>query len=388
MNSDPADIEQPPSRQAPNLSRSHPSAQGRPAEEQDPPAGEDLKKDGWVQAPSELRPAPSAFLPARSPLTEIPRLVVPKPKTFSGDATPPVDQAVPILQNQAHIIEHLHRGTSIVLKAGFGFLAVFTIFLAFRFGESCGKETALREAPPAPAPTPPPKDFPEELLPELDTALNLLRKGENLDALAALNKMVASHSDAPSVHYAAAIAALQSGYPREAERLADASIARGSRVSDSWALKAAIVAIKSKASSPEQEILLKKAIASDPMNPSPFVELASFLRAQGKTDEVSVLLESAIVRFNPADSRIVVETTRAVLAVDIGEKLVPPAQPVGIPVKDFPNAYSEMKRGNYEHAAAILRFCRDQTDPDLFAYLVNDSALRKFASRQEFAEFY
>lgn len=47
-----------------------------------------------------------------------------------------------------------------------------------------------------------------------------------------------------------------------------------------------------------------------------------------------------------------------------------------------------MKRGNFENAAAILRFCRDQTSPDVFRYLVNDPALRKFTSRPELKEFF
>jgi tetratricopeptide (TPR) repeat protein len=279
-------------------------------------------------------------------------------------------------------------------KVAFAALFVIGVIIAFKSGESRGRKLALRENIPAPvavpaaAPAPPPAEFPEILLPALDSALTLLRNGDNLEALDALNKMVAANPKAPSLQYATAIAALQAGYPREADRLADASIQNGFRVSDSWGLKAAIAAAKAKGVSPQQEALLKKAIAADPMNPAPFIELASLLRYQGKNDPAAALLASASSRLNPADALTVVETTRAILAVDSAKDPVPPSGPLGIPSKDLPNAYSEMKRGNFENAAAILRFCRDQTSPDVFSYLVNDPALRKFTSRPELKEFY
>jgi len=270
------------------------------------------------------------------------------------------------------------------------------VIVAFKSGEWRGRKLALREnvtaparvAVPAATPVRPSAEFPEDLLPPLDAALALLRSGDNLEALDALNKMVASHPKAPSLQYAAALAALQAGYPREADRLADASIQNGFRVSDSWALKAAISASKSNASNPEHEALLKKAIAADPMNPAPFIEMASLLRYQGRNDPAAALLTSASYRLNPADAQTVVETTRAILAVDSAKDPAPAAEPLGIPSRDLPNAYSEMKRGNFENAAAILRFCRDQTSPDVFSYLVNDPALRKFKSLPELKEFY
>jgi len=209
-----------------------------------------------------------------------------------------------------------------------------------------------------------------------------------LEALDSLNKMLAVHPDVPSLHYATALAALQAGYPREADRLAGASIEKGFRVSDSYALKAAISAMQSKGPSAEQETLLKKALAADPMNSNPFIELASLLRYQNKKEQAAALLDSASLRMNPTDTMVVMETTKALLAIDEGETLLPPSQPLGIPSKDFPNAYSEMKRGNFEAAAAILRFNRDRIDADLFYYLINDPALRKFASQKELSEFY
>ncbi len=284
--------------------------------------------------------------------------------------------------------------TAVALKGGVVVLFLLAAICAFKFGEHRGRDVALREVKAAPvavpvaAPALPPAEFPEELLPTLDHALRQLRGGDNLEALGSLNKMLASHTNVPSLHFATAIAALQAGYPREADRLVDASIKAGFRVSDSWALKSAILASQTKGASAEQETLLKKAIACDPMNPAPLIELASLLRHQGKNEAAVSLLESASFRLNPAEAQTVIETTKAILALDAAENLAPAAQPLGIPEKDIPNAFSEMKRGNFDNAATILRFCRDQTAPDLFCYLVNDPALRKFTSRPELKEFY
>ena len=398
MNTNTTEVDGRPSRQTQNLSRFHPRSSARPDEEQESPAGEDLKnKTGWVPTPSGLRPAPNPSRTAEFPRRSIPNIAVSssKPALPEPAAKAP---SLPVSPAATRSPAWLFNMTAIAFKAGAVVVFLLGAIVAFKFGEYRGRKVALREtkpaqvamvtAVPATTPAPPPAEFPEELLPALDAALKTLRKGGNLEALDALNKLVAANPQAPSIHYAAALAALQAGYPREADRLADTSIKNGFRVSDSWALKAALAASLSKGAASERESLLKKAIAADPMNPSPFIEMASLLRYQGKNDLAAGLLESAASRLNPADAGTVVETTKAILAVDAAENLVPPGQPLGIPSKDLPNAYSEMKRGNFENAAAILRFCRDQTAPDIFSYLVNDPSLRKFTSRPELKEFY
>lgn len=391
MNSNDANVDGlPPSRKTQNLSRFHPRSETRP-DEGKPPGGADLtSKEGWVHTPSGLRPARTG----ESLLSSIPKISVPKQKYVSAEATPPAEPVLPAVPPSSAVPAWLQKEAAWGLKILFAALFVISVIIAFKSGESRGRKLALRENIPAPvavpaaAPAPPSAEFPEELLPALDAALTLLRNGDNLEALDALNKMVAANPKAPSLQYATAIAALQAGYPREADRLADASIQNGFRVSDSWALKAAIAAAKSKGVHPRQEALLKKAIAADPMNPAPFIELASLLRYRGRNEPAAALLASASSRLNPADALTVVETTRAILAVDSANDPIPSSGPLGIPSKDLPNAYSEMKRGNFENAAAILRFCRDQTSPDVFSYLVNDPALRKFTSRPELKEFY
>lgn len=389
MNSTKPEVEGNPTKQTPNRSRFHPRSSARQDEGQELSGGSELRNKGdWVHTPAGLRPAPN------SPQPLIPNIVVPRTKTTLGDPGPASKASLPIPPAAPRVPEWLLNETAIAIKAGAVVIVLLGTISAFKFGEYRGRKVALREimpvlaAVPTTTPASTPAEFPEELLPALDAALKMLRKGDNLEALEALNKLAASHPKAPSIHYAAAVASLQAGYPREADRLADTSIKNGFRISDSWALKAAIAASKSNGATAEQESLLGKAIAADPMNPAPFIELASLLRYQGKNDPAVGLLESAGFRLNPADAETVVETTKAILAVDAAGNLAPPSQPLGIPSKDLPNAYSEMMRGNFENAAAILRFCRGQTNPDIFGYLVNDPAIRKFASRPELREFY
>ncbi|MEI6490917.1 MAG: hypothetical protein WCO94_00090 [Verrucomicrobiota bacterium] len=389
MNSKTTDVESRSCGKTQNLSRFHPRSSDHPDQEQESSGVADLKNEEiWVHTPTGRRRARNPSRSAEFSPAAIPKVVVTKSTSASQNAVPTTE--VPLSGSPAapHIPEWLLKEADMAFKVGLIALFLLGALVAFKFGEYRGRKVALREVQSAPTAALPPAEFPEELLPALDTALRLLREGRNLDALDSLNKLLASHPGVPSLHYATAIAALQAGYPIQADRLADASIKGGFRVSDSWALKAAIAALQTKGVSSKQEALLKKAIASDPMNPAPFIEMASLLRSQGQSGPAVGLLESAASRMNPADAQTVVETTKAILAVEAAGKLVPPSQPLGIPAKDLPNAYSEMKRGNFENAAAILRVCRDQTPPDIFSYLVNDPALRKFASRPELRGFY
>jgi tetratricopeptide (TPR) repeat protein len=395
MNSNTAETEGRPPSKTQNISRFHPRSSARPDDGLESRSGGDLKtKESWVHTPAGLRTAPNASRSAEFPSATIPKVVVTKSKSTSQGVGASAELPLPVSPEVPPIPAWLLAETAIAFKVGAVVIFLLGALIAFKYGEHRGRKVALREMKPAPATALaaatafPAAEFPEDLLPALDAALKMLRKGDNPGARDALNKMLASHPQAPSIHYAAAIAALQSGYPREADRLADTSIKNGFRVSDSWALKAAIAASLSKGATPERESLLKKAIKADPMNPAPFIELASLLRYQGRNDLAASLLESAASRLNPADAETVVATTRAILAVEGAENLVPLSQPLGIPAKDLPNAYAEMRRGNFENAAAILRFCRDQTAPDIFSYLVNDPALRKFTSRPELREFY
>ena len=340
--------------------------------------------ESWVHAPTGLRPPctssvgsslrspiPEIFVPGRRPET-VPQVTGGHP----GDTVAPEG---PLMAWRARKTGRTGKRTAFFITAGLAAAALSV--LSFLCGKAVGRESASHNI----KPEAPSKEFPAAALPDLDAALALLRKGKSLEALEALKALLNSHPDAPSVHYATAISAIQAGYPREAERMADASIKHGFRVSDSLALKAALLPAGATA---EREALLKRAITADPMNPCPLLELASLYREQKQPDLARSALESAAFRLNPADAQTVLETTRAIMDMDQTGELPPVAQPLGIPSRDFPNAYAEMKRGNFQNAVTILKFCSNFTTPDLFAYLLNDPALRKFARRTELSEFY
>jgi len=395
MKSATTDVEQPSPEDSQQLSRFHPRTRPKDGTNEDSlPAGEGEARDEWIHTPSGPRRARSFSPVAKAPVAAIPKVDVPASEPRNPPQAPVDDPAASAPEpprqpsNGSESLLSRHRKEALIVFAlATSVVFVVGLILSFKFGNSAGRSAALRSTPSGSAVLPP-QEFPESAGPQFDAALTLLRKGENLEALAELKKILDSHPDAPSIHYAMAIANMQSGYPREADRMADASIKRGFRVSDSWALKAAILSMQSRGPSPEQEALLKRAIAADPMNPNPHLELATLYRYRNQPEQARTLLDAAALRLNPADARMVIDTTLAILLVDQAAELPEPFPPSGIPSRDFPLAYAEMKRGNFESAAAILKFCSGSIAPDLFAYLVNDPAIRKFASKPELSGFY
>jgi len=392
MNS--ATSEQSSPKDSQKLSRFHPRTRVKDGTNEPVlPPGESDSKVAWIHTPSGPRRARGSSPAVKAPVAAIPKVDAPAPALPNPRPTPmePAPAEFEAARQEAHgyekILSRLRKEVALLVAAVVVIVFVAAIFLSFKLGKSDGRNAALRSLKPA-ASVLPPQEFPESVLPDLTAALERLRKGDNLDALTALKKILDAHPDAPSIHYAMAIANMQSGYPREADRMADASIKNGFRISDSWALKAAILAMQSRGPSPEQEALLKRAVAADPMNPNPLLELATLYRYRKQPDLARSFLDAASLRLNPADARMVIDTTLAILNVDQAAELPGPAMPTGIPSRDFPNAYAEMKRGHFESAAAILKACSGSIDPDLFGYLVNDPALRKFASKPELSGFY
>lgn len=399
MKSTTSDVEPPSPNDSQQLSRFHPRTRPKDGTEEDPilPGEKDSKsKEGWIHTPSGPRRARSFSPVVKAPVASIPKVDVPAPSDIGRISRQlPAEPAagVPEQQTAAHgaepLLDRFRKEIALFLAVVTAIVFFAGLFISFKLGKSAGRDAILRSLKPVAASAVlPTQEFPESALPDLTASLELLRKGENLEALAALKTLLESHPGAPSIHYAIAIANMQAGYPREADRMADASIKRGFRVSDSWALKAAILAMQSKGPSPEQEALLKRAIAADPMNPSPLLELATLYRYRNQPEQARTLLDAASLRLNPADARMVIDTTLAILNVDQAAELPEALPPSGIPARDFPNAYAEMKRGNFENAAAILKFCSGSIDPDVFAYLINDPAIRKFASKPELSGLY
>ena len=138
------------------------------------------------------------------------------------------------------------------------------------------------------------------------------------------------------------------------------------------------------------EQILQGAIAADPANPYPYVELSTLLRARGRTDDAIAALRSAGSRLQPYDSHTVVAVTLALLELEkAGMENLPEGAPAsGGAVSLFSSAYAELRRGEFSEAAAILKQCRTLLPADLFDYLMNDPALRRFMDQKELKEFF
>lgn len=229
-------------------------------------------------------------------------------------------------------------------------------------------------------------------------AMEKLRAGSSDEALRILQAARSASPETPSLAYLSALAALQAGDSVLAEKLAKESIALGERVSDALALRAVLQsagergrpASKSGRPGVRAEQVLQGAIAADPANPYPYVELSSLLRAQGRTDDAMAALRSASTRLPPSDSHTVVAVTLALMELEKAgmENLPEGATASGGAVSLFSSAYAALRRGEISDAAAILKQCRTLLSPDLFDYLMNDPALRRFMDQKELKEFF
>jgi len=191
---------------------------------------------------------------------------------------------------------------------------------------------------------------------------------------------------------------MQAGDIVLAEAKVDESIAKGERISDSLSLKAVLTAQKSSDGgfqifgdpTVRSEQFLRQAMVADAANPSPLIELATLLRYKKRDAEAIALLEAAKTRLNPVDSHTVVDVTLALaraqqLADDqLDSKPLINQDPASL----FVAAYVAMRKGQFTSAAQYLRTSRTQLPVDLFDYLVNDPALRKYAREPQLAPFY
>lgn len=302
-------------------------------------------------------------------------------ETVQGDTSAGAPEKPPVWRDEA-------AGTIGTPAFALGMFAAvgFIVFGALVFGVyKLGESAGLRAVPPVEHRDAVARaELTEENLQQLDAALQLLRDHDGVGAFQALQNLAAENPKAPSLRYAAAMAAMAAGYPNDARRLLEASVSDGDRVSDSLAMKAAIE------TTANREMALRSAIAADPMNPYPFLELANVLRSLGRADEALPVLKSAKLRLLPVDSHAVVDTTLALLTLEKTESPDVPEQiaATGIAERDFPAAYALLKQENFAAAAALLSETEKQISPDLFNFLINDPAMRKFATQPAFAALY
>ncbi len=283
------------------------------------------------------------------------------------------------------------------MVVGIGFAIVFLVAAAastgaYFVGKDNGRkiERAAHENGPA--------TFTTEQMEQLNSALAKLRTGNTSDAIQMLTDLKHQGGYHPSISYLLALAALQDGDTRLATTEAEKSISLKERVSDSLALLAVLET--QKASDRTQmamvdprrraEALLREAIAVDPANPYPHFELATLLRYQGNRQEALQEIEAARARLNPMDSHLVMDITSRLLRLEsLAAADLPPQQTsTNDPRELLPAAYAAMKRGDFDQAVDLLRKTQTVMDKELFVYLINDPAMRRFAKEPKLAEFY
>jgi hypothetical protein len=255
---------------------------------------------------------------------------------------------------------------------------LLTGFLLGRMGQSSAPDSqGASFAKPSP-----------DLLEQLDNALKLVQSGQASEALGKINKLSESNPNVPSLEYLAALAAIQSGDMKTAQDKASLSIQKNQKVSDS------LVLLSMAETSPRgnggsslrdakivRESLLWQAVESDLANPSPMIELASFLRSQNRNDEALQLLTAASARLHPIDTHVVVETSIQLMKLEqISDSELPASTQGGSIPEAFASVYISLRKKDYNQAEIALEKCRQQASPDLFAYLLNDPVFKPFQS--------
>ncbi len=269
---------------------------------------------------------------------------------------------------------------------------VITGYVGYRLGQAAGRAAEHAAAVRIPA------MVSEVQMAALNRSVQSLRNGNPAEAITILSDLKSQSGHHPSVAYLLALAGLQSGDSQLATTAAQESISLKERVSDSLALLAVVETQKAGDRTQvamvdprrRAEALLREAIAVDPANPYPHFELATLLRYQGNRQEALQEIEAAKARLNPMDSHLVMDITSRLLRLEsLAAADLPPQQTsTNDPRELLPAAYAAMKRGDFDQAADLLRKTKPLIDRELFIYLINDPAMRRFAREPKLAEFY
>lgn len=240
--------------------------------------------------------------------------------------------------------------------------------------------------------------LPDDVSGELDEALIALRSGNAETALKILRKLEEMPKGYSSLSYLVALAAMQNGDIDLAEQKVKETIAKRERVSDALALESVLVTQKaadparSRMGDPRirSEALLRQAAIVDAANPYPRFELATLLRYKGQPKEAEAEVRAAQARLNPMDSHVVMDVTLRLIELEqCPDDKLPAVEPQSDDIRKLlPYAYAAMRRGGFPQAVAVLEKCRTLLSPDLFDYLVNDPAFRRFARQEELKGIY
>ncbi|PTX94002.1 hypothetical protein DB345_20775 [Spartobacteria bacterium LR76] len=233
---------------------------------------------------------------------------------------------------------------------------------------------------------------------KLNASLFKLRNGNAAESLEEIKDLQKQWPSVVSMSYLVALAALETGDEDLALSKATESIAKRQRVSDSLALLAVIES--QKAARRDKFVLgnpvkraeeyLRRSIAADPANPYPHFELASILRYSGKRQEALEEVRAAMVRLSAVDSHLVMDVTARIMEREtMADTQLPPDVGMTDNVQKLvPAAYVAMRRGNFDRAAELLSQARQGMTPDVFTYVVNDPALRRYRNEPKLQPFF
>jgi len=277
------------------------------------------------------------------------------------------------------------------LAAGLVAVALFSV-VSWNLGFGAGVQNSLDEETKEKA------TVSKEFLGELDQALADLRVGKTENAAKKLQELEGSKTGVASLTYLLAVAAVQNGDIKLAEAKTAESIAKRERISDSLALQAVLETQKGSDPSIKKfgdprvrsESLLRQAMLADAANPFPMVELATLLRYQKRNEEALALLRGARSRLNPVDSHTVVDVSVELATLqDTPDSGLPQiAEPGNDLVSAFSSAYIAMRKGDFDRAADLVKIARKMSAPDLFDYLINDPAIRRYVAEPKLREFF
>lgn len=366
---------------AKNISKPRSPAAATSSDDKTPTARSEEEKNS--SAPFPLKPSgPEGWESLGSPATE---------STASAqEEKKPVGKPIETLQ----FLRLLARKRVRLFPALAGSLAaiIFFCIVFWNLGAGAGRAALLRETSKEGASVS--KDF----LGQLDQALADLRAGDADKAVKKLQELEKPDTQVASLTYLLALAAMQNGDTDLAAKKAAESIAKRERVSDSLALQAVLETQKGgnsvipKFGDPRlrSELLLRQAILADTANPFPMIELATLLRYQKQRSEAQDLLRAARSRLNPVDSHTVVDVTLALSQLEDApdDKLPQIADPDRDSTSAFSAAYIAMRQHDFDKAAELLDLLNRRMPADLFYYLVNDPALRRYASEPKLQKFF
>ena len=232
----------------------------------------------------------------------------------------------------------------------------------------------------------------------LDRAFSLMREGDGEAALRVLKELRTINPHLASLSYTTALAAAQSGEIAKAMAETDISLGKGERVSDSYALAAAVESLKpgsvewqSMGDSRERgDFFLRQAIAADQANAAPRLELGIRLRTRGRNEEAAEMLESARLRLHPVDQAAVIETTLLLIKL---EQAAPGALPTELdPDRStaslIGSAYLALRREDNVVAADLLTKAKNRLSADLYFYLLGDPAFAPYRRNAELAPLF